>query len=47
MYATFEYGDLPMVKYLLKRGADMEAKEKVRDILFLFKNHTHATHAYI
>ena len=34
MYAA-ENGHFPMVEYLLEKGADMEAKNKVSDVLSL------------
>ena len=30
-------GHLPVVKYLLEKGADMEAKERVSDVMLLIE----------
>ena len=45
MYAAGN-GYLPMVEYLVERGADMEAKNIVSDVISLMWNHTHLTYAH-
>ena len=43
------YGHLRiiMVEYLVENGADMEAKNKVSDVILLMWNHTYVTHEYM
>ena len=41
------YGHLPMVKYLMEKGANIEAKDEVSDVISMIWNHTYVTHEYI
>ena len=39
-------GRLPVVEYLVEKGADMEAKSKVSDVVSLMWNHSYVTYVY-
>ena len=39
-------GHLPVVEYLVEKGADMEAKDLVSDVISLMWNHPYVTHKY-
>ena len=43
MYAAMQ-GHLPVVAYLVEKGADIEAKNKVSDVISSMWNHTYVTH---
>ena len=48
LISAVEYGQFPMVEYLLEKGADMEAKDDVsRTLYFCRMDHSHAAHPYI
>ena len=38
---------IPIVEYLVERGVNIEAKDKVSDVISLMWSHTYVTHAYI
>ena len=40
-------GHLPVVEYLVEKGADMEATDIVSDVISLMWNHTSVTHEYM
>ena len=40
-------GHLRVMEYLLEKGADMEAKDKVSDVISLTRSHTYVTHDYM
>ena len=47
MIHAAENDHLPVVKYLLEKGADMEAMNGVSDVTSLICNHTYITYKYI
>ena len=42
-----ENGNLPMVEYLVEKGANMEAKNNVNDVMLSMWNHTYVTRIHI
>ena len=42
LYATRE-GHFPVIEYLVEKGADMEAKNKVSDVIIDVKSHIRHT----
>mgnify|MGYP002380850243 CR=1 FL=1 len=46
MWAAW-FGRLSVVEYLLEKGADMEAKDDVSDVILWMWSHSYATHEYI
>ena len=47
MILAVNRGHLSVVEYLVERGADKEAKDKVSDVISLIWNCTYVTHDYI
>ena len=47
MIVAAEKGHFPMVEYLVEKGADMQAKDEVSDVISLLRNHTNVTHEHM
>ena len=46
IHAT-KQGHFPIVEYLVEKGADMEAKNRVTNVISLSWKHSYVTHEYV